>query len=159
MMVYFASNDFDFLLEGMMPQSTRSTTIAIAGGIVSGLIVAGAFTAITPWRASDEAYPIWAQFIAQLGNAFQAIVAGFATGYLLRRPSFVAGAIAGGVCVLLVAAGAFVLIGAETLRDAGLPYYANIISMAVAASLTNGVSGVAGDAFSRARGAARVHEP
>jgi hypothetical protein len=134
----------------MMTRTTRSPTIAIVGGIVSGLIVAGAFTAITPWRAAGEAYPLWAQFIAQLWNAIQAIAAGFATGYLLRRPSFVAGAIAGAVCVLLIAAGSFLLIGPETLRDAGRPYFANILFMAVAASLTHGVAGVAGGAFSRA---------
>lgn len=137
-----------------MSKSPRSPTIAIAGGIVAGLIVAGTFTAISPWRASDEAYPLWAQFVAQLGNAFQAIAAGFTTGYLLRRPSFSGGAVAGAVCVLLTAAGAFVLIGAEALRDAGLPYYANIFFVAVAASLTNGVAGVAGGAFSREQRAA-----
>jgi hypothetical protein len=38
----------------MMTRTTRSPTIAIVGGIVSGLIVAGAFTAITPWRAAGD---------------------------------------------------------------------------------------------------------
>ena len=135
-----------------MSKSGKSSTTAIAGGVVAGLIVTGAFLAVTPWRASDEPYPIWAQLIGHIGSALEAVAAGFGTGYLLRRPSFLAGAVAGVVCIFLISIGSFAVLGEVTVRNADLAYFANILFMALAASLTNGVAGIAGGSVSHGRG-------
>jgi hypothetical protein len=130
-----------------MTEPTRSAVVAIGGGVVVGIVVAGVFLAVTLWWPSAEPYPSWRHIIGHIESALQAVAPGVVTGNLSRRPSFLAGALAGLVCVLLKVAGAFLLVGAEVIRDTALPEIANILGVVLATAGTNGIAGIAGGAL------------
>jgi hypothetical protein len=126
---------------------SRSLSICIASGTVISLAVSGLIFALTPWQDRALPYPLWGVALGHLGTLVLTIIPGLISGRLAGRNGFLVGATAGSI-----AAAALPIISAVaswpavTLSpDITMGYVVNAVCLIAAATLTNGVSGIAGE--------------
>lgn len=124
----------------------RSLAIASALGWLMGVALSGFLYAITPWQEPGQAYPYWAMVTSQVGSALLAVLPGLTAGYLAGRRGFGVGAASG----ILTSLTMFVLSATISWPSVMMAshvtatFAVNGFSAAVAALITNGLSGVAG---------------
>jgi hypothetical protein len=122
----------------------RSIVVSVSFGLLAGIVLYMSIS-LLGWNG-PPLNSLWSSFLGPVAGAFTAIVPGFIAGYLCRRTGFIVGAAAGVLTSLVVTfLSATVDLPPFWPREAiTLTFAIQGFSFALAAILTNGVSGIAG---------------
>ncbi len=120
---------------------------AAAGGWLVGAALVSIVFALTPWVETGKEYPLWGIFLSETGSALIATVPGCAAGYLFahRGSFFVGGSVGVLLTVTTYVSSAIVSWPAVILRtEVTSSFVAHGAAMCLAAFITNGIAGIAG---------------